>query len=623
MYKYIVVILLLSKIVMANDNYLEVDDTKQKIEKCDNFGWCKIRNKGYVKRFKFSISKDKRFLIKKFKGLTYFYKYNAKKDIFENIIAKNSNRLYKNNTANDNYLEVDDAKQRIEKCDNFGWCKIRNKGYVKRFKFAISKDKKFLIKKFKGLTYFYKYDARKDIFENMIAKKDTFKNMIAKSPSRLYKNNMTNDNYLKVDDTKQRIEKCDNFGWCKIYNKGYVKRFKFAISRDNKFLIKKFEGLAYFYKYNAKNDTFENIIAKNDTFKNTIAKSPSRLYKNNMVNNNYLEVDSTKQRIEICDKFGWCKIYNKNYLRKFQFVVSKDKKFLRKGVKGPVYFYKLGGDKRFHGYTIATRSNNSNKKILIKKDKPSEFISLEECDELNSNDSASLDENDESNSNYSVSLDKGDELDNNYSVSLDQDDELDNNYSASSDQDDELIDNYSASLDENDESDSNYFVTLGTGSSNYNINSKSDIDYENDSLADSAKTFDMSMGYNFDEDYFATLNLQSSVLPNMKLTYLYSTFNYAIDAKIDKLNTYLGIISGYGTSKWDKSPVLLVDNSDETKSIVYGLQLGSNYEITQKYSFLFEIKHIKDNFGTNINIGTAIEHASHTSIILGVKYEIN
>ena len=328
-----------------------------------------------------------------------------------------------------------------------------------------------------------------------------------------------------------------------------------------------------------------------------------------MANDNYLEVDNSKQKIEICDKFGWCKIYDKDYLRKFQFVVSKDKKFLTKGIKGPVYFYRLSGNKKFHGYSLVRKLNSLDKKILIKKNKPNEFISLNKSDEINTNEFISPDKSDEVNTNEFISLDKSDEVNTNYFVSLEENDEVNSNYFVS--------------LEEIDEANSNYFVSLGMGTSKYNINSKDNINYLHDSLEDTSKTFDLSMGYIFNEDYFATMNLQSSILPNMKFIYLYSTFNYDLDTKVDGLNTYLGLIGGYGISKWNKSPVAFIDNNKETKSIVYGLQLGSNYEITQKYSLSFELKHIRDNFETKIDYKEAIEHAYHTVIILGVRYEIN
>jgi hypothetical protein len=294
------------------------------------------------------------------------------------------------------------------------------------------------------------------------------------------------------------------------------------------------------------------------------------LYKITLANDNYIKLDKHLQKIVICDKFGWCKTNNGKYIRKFQFINTKNNEFLRKGIKSPVYFYKFDGNKSFFGYSIITRLNTfkktktANKKILAKDIKPitSNNIFEEDIKPI-----------------------------------------ISNNIS-----------------EEDIKSSNNYFISLGVGTSKYNISSMTDTKYLHNSLDDISKTFDISIGYNLNQDFFTTTNLQYSTLDNINFKYLYLTLNYNISKKISKLNTYFGVLGGYGMSKWDKSPVLSSNNNKESKKIIYGLQLGSSYKITTTNSLLFELKHIKDNLDTRINNERSIKHDYHNLFIVGVKY---
>jgi hypothetical protein len=93
-----------------------------------------------------------------------------------------------------------------------------------------------------------------------------------------------------------------------------------------------------------------------------------------------------------------------------------------------------------------------------------------------------------------------------------------------------------------------------------------------------------------------------------------------------KVDIYGGLLAGYGKLKWKYNPLnSTIDNDYKATSAIGGLQVGSDYALTEKVSVGINSKYLVHRYKTDLKPSATstsqIKHNSTYTISLGVSYK--
>ncbi len=167
----------------------------------------------------------------------------------------------------------------------------------------------------------------------------------------------------------------------------------------------------------------------------------------------------------------------------------------------------------------------------------------------------------------------------------------------------------------------NIFVDVSAGLSNTPYSKSDTVGSIRLSLDENGYLYDLALGYRFNDNLFSTLNYQYSKLDEIDFDDYYVTLNYQFN---HELKPYVGVILGRSYLHWNKDPL----NSSQTKnhtsaSVMYGIQTGLEYKLSDNISFIPKIIYSRTDHGTNLISSPArsyVEHDSKTQVLLGVRY---
>jgi len=91
-----------------------------------------------------------------------------------------------------------------------------------------------------------------------------------------------------------------------------------------------------------------------------------------------------------------------------------------------------------------------------------------------------------------------------------------------------------------------------------------------------------------------------------------------------KLNLYAGIVAGYGQIDWRYDPLGDSTNKNtDVNSFIGGIQLGTSYDMTEKFSLNLNSKYLIHNYTTNIKTNTEttkIKQDNTATLSVGIGY---
>ena len=167
------------------------------------------------------------------------------------------------------------------------------------------------------------------------------------------------------------------------------------------------------------------------------------------------------------------------------------------------------------------------------------------------------------------------------------------------------------------------FVELGLGYGETGVKD-GNILVSEDSLDKSGITFDIGVGYYFNDKIFSTLNYQNMSFDNINLHNTYLSVNYLLVENIDsKFKPYLGLIGGYSYLKWDEAPIPnTTDNDYNSGQFFTGIQFGVNYSFNDDIDFYGKVQHNNIEQNTYIK-GDLLKHENSNLFLIGFSYKIN
>lgn len=167
---------------------------------------------------------------------------------------------------------------------------------------------------------------------------------------------------------------------------------------------------------------------------------------------------------------------------------------------------------------------------------------------------------------------------------------------------------------------SSWFIEGSLGMFFAKINSNVTIPLKSQSLDDNGILIDIGAGYRYNRNIFSTISLQRSMLENINIDNLYTSLNYTLDNI--SFNPYVGLLLGYSQLEWQKSPVNNPTTAQaDSQKILYGLQIGAEYELNKSFSLIGKYQFMYENHMTNIN-SQRIKHLYQNNLLFGLRYSI-
>jgi hypothetical protein len=141
-------------------------------------------------------------------------------------------------------------------------------------------------------------------------------------------------------------------------------------------------------------------------------------------------------------------------------------------------------------------------------------------------------------------------------------------------------------------------------------------------LEDSGFLYGLEGGYNFNRNFFITLNYQHTDSKDTVFDTLFTSLNYKFD-KVLFFYPYIGALGGYSRMTWENYPIVSMHSDNEAKSFVGGAQVGSEIPIAGDVSIYLLYRYWLMTFKTNVSQDAnskEIKHENEQNINLGVKY---
>lgn len=169
------------------------------------------------------------------------------------------------------------------------------------------------------------------------------------------------------------------------------------------------------------------------------------------------------------------------------------------------------------------------------------------------------------------------------------------------------------------------FIFGAAGITNLDINTSlaQNTNLIDGALDDNGGLFEIGVGYAFNQNYFATINIQKSSLEIADIKNIYGSINYQYP--MVNIKPFIGILAGYSDLNWTKRPHIKLINEDLTSSkSLYGFQVGIEKRFAKKYSIFMKYQFIKHNHRIEIlNNTSKIDHKSEQNLMIGLKYSFN
>lgn len=165
-------------------------------------------------------------------------------------------------------------------------------------------------------------------------------------------------------------------------------------------------------------------------------------------------------------------------------------------------------------------------------------------------------------------------------------------------------------------------VILGVNKLSVNSENKTGSVTINSPLDDTAYSFNIHVGTNYNENYRIIANYDHIPLDDITLQNYYLSLNYQWDRY---LNPYVGISTGISSMTWESDP-LTNSTSKDTESQAsgfVGLQGGIEYKYNKDYSFISQILYQEFFHKTNITSGSNTAEITHDRVFqlgLGLRY---
>ena len=168
-----------------------------------------------------------------------------------------------------------------------------------------------------------------------------------------------------------------------------------------------------------------------------------------------------------------------------------------------------------------------------------------------------------------------------------------------------------------------FFVALALG---YNANKGSYSGDNNVSKvmpAESGLSYSLEVGYNYDEDIWASIGYGIYGTDDTSLSNLYTTLNYNF-YNHNSLSVYTGAILGWSTLAWDTPPLEGSEELSNSTSLVVGVQVGVKYYLpVDGLSVYSTLQYLMFDHSMELNEDGNIGHIEHTSLQnlqIGVAY---
>jgi hypothetical protein len=135
---------------------------------------------------------------------------------------------------------------------------------------------------------------------------------------------------------------------------------------------------------------------------------------------------------------------------------------------------------------------------------------------------------------------------------------------------------------------------------------------------------EIGVGYQYSQNIFVTLAAQRTMLEIVDIDNVYLSLNYEFNVMS---RPYIGVLAGYSKLTWNEYPETQNANYDddlESTGLVYGIQLGIQPHLTEKFSLFAKYQFLKYDHIMHIRPddidNETIEHSSGQNLLTGVQY---
>ena len=171
---------------------------------------------------------------------------------------------------------------------------------------------------------------------------------------------------------------------------------------------------------------------------------------------------------------------------------------------------------------------------------------------------------------------------------------------------------------------SKFFLAGSLAYSKLNISTSiPDNDLNKKGLDNTGFTYDLGIGYQYNNNIFTTVNIARTSLDIVDITNLYLTVNYQFNHAVHK--PYIGFIYGYNDVKWRELPIKSSSYNPshiKERGPLYGLQAGASQKINNHISVFTQYQFIKlEDDVYVLNNGTGLQHNLKNNFLIGFKYQ--
>ncbi len=167
----------------------------------------------------------------------------------------------------------------------------------------------------------------------------------------------------------------------------------------------------------------------------------------------------------------------------------------------------------------------------------------------------------------------------------------------------------------------NIFVDMAFGYGKIEIqNSVDESKLTNNTLDENGINFKIGIGYRWTQELYSQLELDKMDIDNSDIDSIYASLNYRFFKTNFKL--YLGIMLGASQLKWQSSPVKNYHGNkiDSSLQSLYGVKFGLSKTIYKDTEVFVSYRLFKVDFKTIVE-GDEIYHKLINSLIVGVRYD--
>jgi hypothetical protein len=165
--------------------------------------------------------------------------------------------------------------------------------------------------------------------------------------------------------------------------------------------------------------------------------------------------------------------------------------------------------------------------------------------------------------------------------------------------------------DDEKEKSYSFFINLGAGLSSTNGSTNDAVLSE---LENSSISYTLESGYFFNDYIFFSAAYQDLSTTDISITNYYATANFNLSILKD-LDVYTGLVVGGSTLE-----LLINEESTPSTNMMYGLQIGSSYDIMGGFNVFASYQALMQGHTINLDGGEKLEFSYSGNVLLGVGY---